>query len=557
MQFKESAYRITLYLLWIIINFAVFLDCFYKYYDRDEFLYLRMLTGISIPIARASAACLNLNCAFVLVPICRHAITWIRAKLAKSCSKNITRILDETLHIHKLIASIVILFSLIHYFAHCSNFEKFARSYESDAKNHSLLVVLSSLTNSPNPILHRNENPVISLLKSTPGLTGVLMSICLILIFASSMEYVRQSNFEIFWFTHHLFFIFYIALMIHGTGGLVKRQINLAEHNPHVCMYKIDDWDQPKGCPLPRFKAVSAESYIYILPSFLIYLIFERLIRTYWRYQKAIVTKIINHPSNVLELQMKRKHFSMKPGQYVFIHCQKASFFEWHPFTLTSAPDDIYFSVHIRAVGDWTRKVSQLFINDSNANENLPDISIDGPFGAPAEDALKYETVILVGAGIGVTPFASLLRHINSTLKSSSEMKLKKIYFYWICNDIQCFEWFVELLAEMEHQLNAQGNQDMLNHNIYLTRGWNSNQAANIMLNENNVSDSITGLSKKTCFGRPNWDAIFEEIATNQGGSVGVFCCGPMELANTLQNKSNHYSDSVKGITFYFNKECF
>jgi predicted ferric reductase len=42
-----------------------------------------------------------------------------------------------------------------------------------------------------------------------------------------------------------------------------------------------------------------------------------------------------------------------------------------------------------------------------SVNRILPRIMVDGPFGSASEDFLKYETVLLVGAGIGVTPFAS------------------------------------------------------------------------------------------------------------------------------------------------------
>ena len=35
---------------------------------------------------------------------------------------------------------------------------------------------------------------------------------------------------------------------------------------------------------------------------------------------------------------------------------------------------------------------------------------MDGPIGAASEDAFGYSVLVLVGAGIGVTPFASLLR---------------------------------------------------------------------------------------------------------------------------------------------------
>ena len=40
-------------------------------------------------------------------------------------------------------------------------------------------------------------------------------------------------------------------------------------------------------------------------------------------------------------------------------------------------------------------------------NRVLPRVMVDGPFGSASEDFLNYETVLLVGAGIGVTPFAS------------------------------------------------------------------------------------------------------------------------------------------------------
>lgn len=39
-------------------------------------------------------------------------------------------------------------------------------------------------------------------------------------------------------------------------------------------------------------------------------------------------------------------------------------------------------------------------------------IEVDGPFGTVSEDVFQYEVVVLVGAGIGVTPFASILKSI-------------------------------------------------------------------------------------------------------------------------------------------------
>src|SRR5690606_4113730 len=110
---------------------------------------------------------------------------------------------------------------------------------------------------------------------------------------------------------------------------------------------------------------------------------------------------------------------------------------------LTSAPEEDYISVHIRCVGDFTKALaktlgcnfdkkgggdkkkareSRVIGVDNNANgayevdpalrRVLPRVYIDGPFGSASEDVFKFETAVLIGAGIGVTPFASILKSI-------------------------------------------------------------------------------------------------------------------------------------------------
>lgn len=41
------------------------------------------------------------------------------------------------------------------------------------------------------------------------------------------------------------------------------------------------------------------------------------------------------------------------------------------------------------------------FIEIDGGNLTLPNVRIDGPYGAPAEDVFNAEVAILVGAGIG------------------------------------------------------------------------------------------------------------------------------------------------------------
>ena len=61
-------------------------------------------------------------------------------------------------------------------------------------------------------------------------------------------------------------------------------------------------------------------------------------------------------------------------------------------------------------------------------------VMIDGPFGSASEDFQKYEVVILVGAGIGVTPFASILKSIwyRVNYPTGKRTKLSKVHFFWV-----------------------------------------------------------------------------------------------------------------------------
>lgn len=103
---------------------------------------------------------------------------------------------------------------------------------------------------------------------------------------------------------------------------------------------------------------------------------------------------------------------------------------------------------------------------DLGASMNLPSVRIDGPYGAPAEDVFNVEVAVLVGAGIGmfrytytstaltrfigVTPFASILKHIWYCQQRGKLGTLRRVEFFWVCRDAPSFGWFQSLLQEVE-----------------------------------------------------------------------------------------------------------
>ena len=55
-------------------------------------------------------------------------------------------------------------------------------------------------------------------------------------------------------------------------------------------------------------------------------------------------------------------NFSYGPGDYIFIQIPTIAKYEWHPFTISSAPEQQGFLwLHIRSVGTWTKKLYEFF----------------------------------------------------------------------------------------------------------------------------------------------------------------------------------------------------
>ncbi|XP_033741148.1 cytochrome b-245 heavy chain-like isoform X1 [Pecten maximus] len=555
--------------LWLGANIGVFVEAYLRFETSIDYFYTRRILGPALAWARASAAALNLNCMLILLPVCRNFISFLRSSFRVCCNTNIRRQLDKHITFHRYIAYMIVLQTVIHTGAHIFNVERYFESYNSRSdEDKDLLRALNALGPENNNtylnfIRDDTGDVILETLKVVAGVSGIAITLALIIMVTSSTELIRRSYFEVFWFTHHLFVIFFLGLVVHGVQKIVRRQSNTDVHNPEQCFQRFNEWNTIAECPNPQFEGLSANAWKWTLGPILLYII-ERIIRFYRSQQRVVITKLVKHPSKVFQLQMQRKGFKMSQGQYIFLHCPSISRLEWHPFTLTSAPEDDYFSVHIRRVGDWTEALAKAcHVDDTEVQEQwkLPGVAVDGPFGTATEDICLYEVDVFVAAGIGVTPFASILKHIwYLHMDSKAEMKLKKVYFYWVCPDTNSFEWMQDLLQEFDQQQGGvPDNEKFLQYFIYLTRGWDKNQAENIILHENeDESDPVTGLQQKTHYGRPNWNEIFKGLAAeNKGTSIGTFFCGPSGLSNTLHQMCNNHSDAGEGTKFYYNKENF
>ncbi|KAJ1535831.1 hypothetical protein HK096_001578 [Nowakowskiella sp. JEL0078] len=497
--------RLVFYAFWLLSHGALFIYGFFKQ-KNDPGLTLLNSIGWSVYTSRGAGLVLAYDCTLLLLPVCRNMIRILRAT---PLNKIIP--FDENLYLHKCSAYAMLFFTWVHVNAHYVNF---------------FTVQLKLFSKLPLYAWQIHYTTV-------AGSTGHIMLVIMFLMYTSAKIDVRRRKFEYFWYTHHLYFIFYILLFVHGLGCFVKT---------------ADGQCRPYN------------NFYYTVPVFCLYFL-ERAVREYRARQFTALTKVVFHPGNTMELQFEKPSFKYKPGQYLFINIPDVAKFEWHPFTITSTPEEGFVSVHIRLVGDWTKKAAQVLgcyqngITKMNMNQ-VPQIRIDGPYGAPAEDFYKFKVAVLVGAGIGVTPAAALLKSVWYRYYRKAPMALEKVYFFWVNRDKEAFEWFHSLLATLEESVPTS----FLEIHVYLTGKLSVDDIQNIVLNQDETMDPMTELRTRCHYGRPDWDRIFTGVqAANVGYSdleVGVFYCGPSPLAETLRVATK---DATKkgNAKFVFKKEHF
>lgn len=501
--------------IFMIAHAMIFAFACIHYAVKDSLQGARDTFGVTFTIARASALVLHVDVGIILFPVCRTLISLLRQTALNGIIQ-----FDKNITFHITTAWSIVFWTWVHIIAHWVNFGKVA------AQN-GLGFYGWLLAN----------------FASGPGWTGYVMLIALMGMVLTSVEKPRRANYERFWYTHHMFIVFFFFWALHGAFCMIQ---------PDIAPFCVSVGTSAIG--------VFWQYWMYGGFAYLA----ERIAREIRGRNKTYVSKVIQHPSQVCEIQIKKEHTKTKAGQYIFLCCPAVSLWQYHPFTLTSAPEEDYISVHMRCQGDFTMALSKALgcewdkKSDSskvvgveyNTNDDvdprlrrvLPRLYVDGPFGSASEDVFKYETSVLVGAGIGVTPFASILKSIWYRMNYPKEKtRLSKVYFFWICRDFGSFEWFRSLLMAVEQQ----DLQNRIEIHTYLTAKIKPDDMTNIYLNAANADKCpVTGLKAPTNFGRPNWDMVFKGIRKlHCPGEAGVFFCGPKGLGSTLHVQCNKYSE--------------
>ncbi|KKP86896.1 MAG: hypothetical protein UR90_C0018G0013 [Parcubacteria group bacterium GW2011_GWC1_35_8] len=196
----------------------------------------------------------------------------------------------------------------------------------------------------------------------------------------------------------------------------------------------------------------------------------------------------VNDDIAELKLSSLSKRMRFLPGQFVFLRFQeKGILSESHPFSITSSPSDDHLSLGIKTLGDYT---SMIYLLKPGVT-----CSIEGPFGSFSYLKGESKRQIWIAGGIGITPFLSMARQINT---KKAEFNSYNIDLYYSVKNTS------ELAFAIEFEQIARQNNNFKFH-PYLSE-----------------KDSYISVSL---------------VSKNEDINIDIFLCGPKKFMKSLREQ--------------------
>ncbi|CAM9301822.1 unnamed protein product [Heterosigma akashiwo] len=227
----------------------------------------------------------------------------------------------------------------------------------------------------------------------TIPLTVVTTFLSFIFLGLGTREVVRRTKFEWFYYAHHFALVFFVAMLWHAVS-----------------------------------------SWYYILGGLSLYLL-DRALRFTRGLSRVRVEAVAVYGDDVTEIKYtvsgggrgpwgKNGRVSHTMGQYMFVNVPSIAAGEWHPYTLSSAPSDQVSSHHIKAMGPGSFGARlAAWAATLPWDQPLPEVvvNVDGPYGVQP-DYGRYEHVVLLAGGIGVTPAAAVFRELYLQARAAVDL---------------------------------------------------------------------------------------------------------------------------------------
>ena len=210
-------------------------------------------------------------------------------------------------------------------------------------------------------------------------------------------ESVRRKNFELFYYSHHIFLVLWFAMLWHANSSWF------------FTSYGIFLWVVDRVLRLMNTSR----------------LVEIRQVETFKRAKFTRLTLCLSQAD-------------VSAGQYVFINVPQLSSWQWHPFSVSgfsTATTKLYIQICVKQSGDFTEGLNAAAAQFGTRLS----VRMEGPYGLPLEFC-GAKNVVVVAGGIGCTPFLPLLNSLHS------QAQMPRITLIWVAREHALFEAFAEEL---------------------------------------------------------------------------------------------------------------